>query len=321
MASIIKQYNGKVIKNAGDCLIYYFPKTVGIINSNNNNNDKKSTFDFTTKTETETTTTTPTTSFTKYNKYDNNIKISKESAFENVIECGLAMIQANSLLNENLHGNGLPSISYRISANYGLVELATSTNSNGVDLFGPTVNICSKINHLSLPNQMVIHKDLYDVIKELTFFKEYRFEEVKNYKNNFVNKEKSVYSVYFTNKEIIKENSSIVSIIKGDSHYKEYSQQVINNSNSNNNQIQKRDSKSQKQNKVDNSLFKILLIDDNEDILFLFRSILDGEGYRTTSISNPVKALNYFSQIDPYYYDLIVMDIRMPAHKWNSTLF
>ncbi len=313
MASIIKQYNGKVIKNAGDCLIYYFPKTVGMINSSNNNNDKKSTFDFTTKTETETTTTTPTTSFTKYNKYDNNIKISKESAFENVIECGLAMIQANSILNENLHGNGLPSISYRISANYGLVELATSTNSNGVDLFGPTVNICSKINHLALPNQMVIHKDLYDVIKELAFFKEYRFEEVKNYKNNFVNKEKSVYSVYFTNKEIIKENSSIVSLIKGDSHYKEYSQQVINNSNSNNNQIQKRDSKSQKQNKVDNSLFKILLIDDNEDILFLFRSILDGEGYRTTSISNPVKALNYFSQIDPYYYDLIVMDIRMPG--------
>jgi len=26
-----------------------------------------------------------------------------------------------------------------------------------------------------------------------------------------------------------------------------------------------------------------------------------------------VKALNYFSQIDPYYYDLIVMDVRMPG--------
>ena len=30
MASIINNYNGKVIKNAGDCLIYYFPKTVDI---------------------------------------------------------------------------------------------------------------------------------------------------------------------------------------------------------------------------------------------------------------------------------------------------
>ncbi len=28
MASIIKHHNGKVIKNAGDCLIYYFPRTV-----------------------------------------------------------------------------------------------------------------------------------------------------------------------------------------------------------------------------------------------------------------------------------------------------
>jgi len=97
MALIIKNHDGKVIKNVGDLLLFYFPKTVGIINSSSNKNDKKSTFDFTTKTETETTTTTPTTSFTKYNKYDNNIKISKEYAFKNVIECGLAMIQANPI--------------------------------------------------------------------------------------------------------------------------------------------------------------------------------------------------------------------------------
>ena len=42
MASIIKQYNGKVIKNAGDCLIYYFPKTVGIINSSSNSRNSYS---------------------------------------------------------------------------------------------------------------------------------------------------------------------------------------------------------------------------------------------------------------------------------------
>ena len=140
MASIIKQYNGKVIKNAGDCLIYYFPKTVGIINNSSNSRNSYSTNDNSNrnivdnvnsndqiiKTSNEKLssitsaikTTTPTTSLTKYNKYNNNIKISKESAFENVIECGLAMIQANSTLNENLHGNGLPFISYRISANY-----------------------------------------------------------------------------------------------------------------------------------------------------------------------------------------------------------
>jgi CheY-like chemotaxis protein len=80
--------------------------------------------------------------------------------------------------------------------------------------------------------------------------------------------------------------------------------------------VQKKDNNSQQQqqqNKLDNSLFKILLIDDDEDILFTFTSMIEDEGYKVTSISNPVKALNYFSQIDPYHYDLIVMDIRMPG--------
>ena len=338
MASIIKQYNGKVIKNAGDCLIYYFPKTVGIINSSSNSRNSYNTNDnsngnikdnansndqiikTSNKKPSSTTSaiksTTPITSFTKYNKYYNNIKISKESAFENVIECGLAMIQANSILNENLHGNGLPSISYRISANYGLVELATSTNSNGVDLFGPTVNICSKINHLALPNQMVIHKDLYDVIKELKFFKEYRFEEVKDdkYISSVTNQ---VYSVHSSHVQVIKKEEKKEKDKQQQQqqqiHSKENNEDDKKRINSNNNQIQRKDSKSQKHDKLDNSLFKILLIDDDEDILFTFTNIIEGEGYRTTSISNPVKALNYFSQIDPYHYDLIVMDVRMPG--------
>ena len=51
------------------------------------------------------------------------------------------------------------------------MELATLTNSNVVDLFGPTVNICSKINQLAMPNKMIIYKDLYDVIKVTLFSK------------------------------------------------------------------------------------------------------------------------------------------------------
>jgi CheY-like chemotaxis protein len=288
MASIIKQYNGKVIKNAGDCLIYYFPKTVDIINSSNDNNDKKSTFDFTTKTETETTTTTPTTSFTKYNKYDNNIKISKEYAFKNVIECGLAMIQANSTLNLDLNKNDLPSIGYKISSNYGLVELATSTNSNGVDLFGPTVNICSKINHLALPNQMVIHKDLYDIIEKTSFFKDYVFKIINKILNEYSKYPCSVYSINYIDdirQQIDIDNRKIQAYI---------------------NQRQNAQNQS-------NSSYNILLIDDDEDVLFTFESIIRNEGYNVTSYSDSNKALAHLSSLDPYYYDLIVIDIRMPG--------
>ena len=143
MALIIKNHDGKVIKNVGDLLLFYFPKTVNF---------------------------------------------SKPSSFQDVLDCDLAMIQANSTLNLDLNKNDLPSIGYKISANYGLVELATSTNSNGVDLFGPTVIICSKINHLALPNQMVIYKDLYDIIEKTPYFKDYVFKKIddndsKNKKN------------------------------------------------------------------------------------------------------------------------------------------
>ncbi len=138
MASIIKHHNGKVIKNAGDCIFYYFPKTVDATN---------------------------------------------ESAFQDVLDCSLAMIEANSTLNSNLNKNELPSTSYRISGNYGRVELATSTNSTSVNLFGPTVNICSKINHLAKSNEMVISKDLYNVLNETLFFKDYCFKEIGKNEN------------------------------------------------------------------------------------------------------------------------------------------
>ena len=246
MASIIKQHNGKVIKNAGDCLIYYFPKTV----------------DATTN----------------------------ESAFQDVLDCGLAMIEANSTLNANLSKNDLPPINYRISGNYGKVELATSSNSNSVDLFGPTVNICSKINHLALSNEMVIYKDLYDVISKTSYFKEYCFKEISESESNneYCIFPYNVYSIH----RIDNPKEQIEIDYKKKLKYKEQNQN--------------------KQNKS-NSSFNILLIDDDKDILFTFTTIIEGEGYNTTSFSEPYKALNHFSQLNPYHYDLIVMDIRMPG--------
>src|SRR5919112_5175998 len=163
---------------------------------------------------------------------------------------------------------------------------------------------------------MVIYKDLYDVIKELEFFKEYRFEEIKD-KNYISSNTNLVYSVHSSSVQLTKkkEEEEEEDIKQNQFHNKEYSKYDKRRINIlSNNQVQRKNNNSKKQNKlIDNSLFKILLIDDDEDILFTFTSIIEGEGYKTKSISNPVQALNYFSQIDPYYYDLIVMDVRMPG--------
>jgi two-component system, OmpR family, response regulator ChvI len=242
MTSIINRHEGKVIKNIGDIILYYFPKTVNL---------------------------------------------SKMSHFQEVLDCGLDMIEANSILNSNLNKNGLPSIDYRISANYGKVEMASSSNSNSVDLFGSAVNICSKINHLALSNEMVIYKDLYNVIDNTPFFSEFRFKEINN-QEEYNKSPHVVYTVY---------------------RIKSQRQQIERDNKKRQNHIEQKQTKPNKH----NSTFNILLIDDDKDILFTFKSIIEGEGYNVTTFSDSHKALDHLSDLDPYYYDLIVTDIRMPG--------
>jgi two-component system response regulator ChvI len=257
MASIIKTHNGKVIKNAGDCLIYYFPKTVDGSN---------------------------------------------ESAFKDVIDCGVAMIDSNPIINSRLNENHLPPIRYRISGNYGVMELAMSLNSNNVDLFGPTLNICSKINHLAPPNGMVIYRDLYDILTENIESEEYHFKEIQcNNDEEYCKYSDLVYLVHRIEKPTESENVGSVSKTQ---KLKTQQQQLLQ-------QPQQRQQKNQLHQA--NSCYNILLIDDDTDILFTFTAVIEGEGYHLKSFNNPFEALNHFSQMDPYYYDLVIMDIRMPG--------
>jgi len=56
-------------------------------------------------------------------------------------------------------------LSYRISADYGRVEVARSTTSQSDDLFGPTMNICSKINSKAPSNGVAIggHRNVMEL--------------------------------------------------------------------------------------------------------------------------------------------------------------
>ena len=56
----------------------------------------------------------------------------------------------------------------------------------------------------------------------------------------------------------------------------------------------------------------VLLVDNDQDILFTFRSILEAEGYHVESFTDPSEALRHFEQMDPSYYNLVLTDIRMP---------
>jgi two-component system, OmpR family, response regulator ChvI len=124
------------------------------------------------------------------------------SPFRNVFECGLTMISANPIVNAKLlKENGSPNLSYRISADYGRVEVATSLTSATEDLFGPTLNLCAKINSKAEPNTMVIGSNLYQVTKTLCG-DNYHFNKVGEYSidDNF-NNQYPVYSIVSKDKQ------------------------------------------------------------------------------------------------------------------------
>jgi two-component system response regulator ChvI len=213
--------------------------------------------------------------------------------FQNVIECGLSMIDAKDQMDLLLNLNGLPPINYRISASYGKVELAIVANSHSGDIFGTPVNICSKINHLASSNQMIIHRDLYQVMKEMPYFDDYVFEELdrKNDVNDYTENNRNTYTTYSVRRfEDINKQKEIESKI-----LELHAERKRINQNKN------------------NSSFNILLIDDDKDILFTYSAIIKSQGFTTTSFSNPYEALNDFSTTNPYLYDLVIMDIRMPG--------
>jgi two-component system, OmpR family, response regulator ChvI len=235
MAAIAKNFGGKVVKNVGDCLILYYPKT-----SDSSN----------------------------------------KSSFKDVIECCITMIEARDTINEKLHEEELPSLSYRISADYGRVEVAITGPSQSNDLFGPTMNMCAKINSKASPNGLVIGDGLHKVAQSyslLTSHEEnyYHFEELLS--SEAQQGEFNKYPIFFL-------------------------------------QHNDRSTFSQPETKQDERHTpSILLVDDEEDILYTFKTGLSSEGFNVEAFADPMEALIHFATVNPSHYDLAILDIRMPG--------
>jgi CheY-like chemotaxis protein len=57
-------------------------------------------------------------------------------------------------------------------------------------------------------------------------------------------------------------------------------------------------------------LASVLLVDDDNDIMQIFKKALEREGYRVGAFSDPVEALEHYKS-DPTKYDLLITDIKM----------
>ena len=210
-------------------------------------------------------------------------------AFKDVLECCFSQIAESPNINKMLQEEKLPSIDYRISADYGRVEIAKSGNLDIDDLFGSTVNFCSKINLRASRNGIVIGSDLYRIIRSITQLeKSFRFEELDGYYSGVGRYSYPIYSLSKRSQPVNVRNSST-----------QQEDDLVKK-----NALERH----RKTSKTPN----ILLIDDENDDLFVLEKFLTREGFGVKSFSNSREALEHFSRTNPSFYDLIISDIRMP---------
>ena len=244
-SEVVKSYSGKVIKNIGDCLLFYFPKTT----------------DF------------------------KNIE-----TFRETIDCAFKILEVRYIVNQELSKEHLPPFNYRITIDYGVLDLALVGDYNQIDLFGSTLNLCSKINSspaLSIPNEIIIGDNFYRILKSFpTIINNYNFINNGEYKITESNR----YSTYnIKRKNILEHDDTAIS---------------------NKNSLSEKQPDFSIEDSKKNNVKRVILVDDEQDILFTYKVFLETD-YDVTSFADPVFALNYIRNISNFNHLLVILDIRM----------
>ena len=243
-SEVVKSYSGKVIKNIGDCILFYFPKTT----------DFKDT-----------------------------------EVFREIIDCGFKILDERYIVNQELSKEHLPPFNYRITIDYGVLDLALVGDYSQIDLFGTIINLCSKINSssLSVPNEIIIGDNFYRILKSFpTVINNYNFINNGEYKITESNR----YSTYNIKRKNILELDNM-EIGNKKSHSEKQTGSFI--------EYSKNDAK------------RIILVDDEQDILFTYKIFLEDQDYDVTSFIDPVFALNYIRNLPNFKDLLIILDVRM----------
>jgi CheY-like chemotaxis protein/class 3 adenylate cyclase len=239
VSEIIKNYNGRVIKNIGDCLLFYFPKTTDV----------------------------------------NHVGF-----FIEAIECGFKILDERHSINQQLSKQQLPPFNYRISIDYGVLDLALVGDYSQIDLFGTTINLCSKINtsSSSIPNEIIIGDNFYRILKSFSgMLNNYDFINHINYQIT----ENNRYSLY----KIKRKN------IFGLNNKNSFDEQQLVSSTEN----------------LNNNNKRIILVDDEKDVLFTYKTFLKDHDYDVTAFTDPSLAMNYIRNIPNFKDLLVILDIRM----------
>ena len=177
-----------------------------------------------------------------------------------------------------------------------------------IDLFGSTLNLCSKINSssLSIPNEIIIGDNCYRVLKSFSSIDkdynfsnngEYKITETIGYPTYTLQRKRSSLSFITINNETSSypnaQSSSFIfeNSLVGNNYYISSENDLCSNSKNNNK--------------------RVILVDDEQDILFTYRAFLKDYKYEITSFTDPLIALNYIRNNNNFNDLLVILDIRM----------
>ena len=107
--------------------------------------------------------------FPQSSKSDNN------QSHLDCLNCAMYMVEEHTNINKKMKNEKLPSMNYRISADFGKVTIMKTNNSSSIDVLGTPVNICNKINRSASKNGIVIGSDLYRNVKN---FENYQYKMI-----------------------------------------------------------------------------------------------------------------------------------------------
>ncbi len=203
------------------------------------------------------------------------------AAFKRMLDCGMTMIGVRCNINNALYVENLPPMSYRISADYGTMEYMDPDSLQGPDWISPSMNMVAKINRFAPENSMVVGGDLRQILSRFVF-REYVFN-LASESDIGIKLKYPIYSVAGTGKSLSEIGKRLVP--------------SLNLSKS----------------RSGGALRNIVIVDDEEDVLLAFSEYLSGERFNVETFSDPRQLLGRIAVVGPSYYDLAIIDMRMPV--------
>ena len=179
ISKIVKSYGGIVLKNIGDCILFYFPKTSDINNAN---------------------------------------------SFQEAIECDFKILEKRYKMNDELVKKHFPPFNFKMSLDYGVLDVALVSDYSQTDLFGSKLNLCSKVNSsLSITNEIIIGDKLYKVLKSSNIVNNYYFINNGEYNIREINRYPT-YNIRRTNNNIrsITKNNNKKILLENNNRYNSY---------------------------------------------------------------------------------------------------